>query len=64
MDVMLEIEQELPLGVELHHMKTHADDRGTFTEIFRDEWNVGTTPVQWNVVHSNPNVFRGVHVHK
>lgn len=64
MDVMIKTEQVLPVGVELHHMQTHIDDRGSFTEIFREEWNVGTTPVQWNVVHSNPNVFRGVHVHK
>jgi len=41
----------------------HADDRGVFTELFRQSWFDEIAPVQWNVVHSHPNVLRGVHVH-
>lgn len=41
----------------------YPDERGVFTEIYRESWGVGTLPVQWNVVTSNQGVFRGVHVH-
>ena len=41
----------------------HRDFRGAFTEVFRDEWNAGMRPVQWNAVRSDPRVLRGVHVH-
>jgi dTDP-4-dehydrorhamnose 3,5-epimerase len=40
-----------------------VDGRGTFSEIFREEWDTGIRPVQWNVVRSRPGVLRGVHVH-
>jgi dTDP-4-dehydrorhamnose 3,5-epimerase len=53
----------LPAGVALHPLQTHGDDRGTFTELFREEWPTGVRPVQWNVVRSQPRVLRGVHVH-
>ncbi|HEY7705195.1 MAG TPA: dTDP-4-dehydrorhamnose 3,5-epimerase family protein [Acidimicrobiia bacterium] len=39
------------------------DDRGVFTELYRESWGVGVSPVQWNVVRSNRGVLRGVHVH-
>ena len=39
---------------------THADARGSLTELFRDEWGTGIQPVQWNASHSAPNVLRGV----
>jgi dTDP-4-dehydrorhamnose 3,5-epimerase len=32
------------------------------TEAFRDEWGL-PRPVQWNLVHSEAGVLRGVHVH-
>jgi dTDP-4-dehydrorhamnose 3,5-epimerase len=41
----------------------HPDERGVFTEVFRDEWNIAARPVQWNVVSSAAGVLRGVHVH-
>jgi len=41
----------------------HADSRGVFTELFRDSWELGVEPAQWNVVASNANVLRGVHAH-
>jgi dTDP-4-dehydrorhamnose 3,5-epimerase len=53
----------LPAGVALHPLQTHGDDRGTFTELYREEWPTGVRPVQWNVVRSEPGVLRGVHVH-
>ncbi|MBI2690332.1 MAG: dTDP-4-dehydrorhamnose 3,5-epimerase family protein [Solirubrobacterales bacterium] len=53
----------LPDGVELHALEPHHDERGVFTELFRDEWNSATEPVQWNVVRSVAGVLRGVHVH-
>jgi dTDP-4-dehydrorhamnose 3,5-epimerase len=45
-------------------LKMNKDDRGVFTELFRQEWQTGLTPIQWNMVNSNTNVLRGVHVHK
>jgi dTDP-4-dehydrorhamnose 3,5-epimerase len=54
---------ELPAGCELRELAPHEDDRGTFTEMFRDEWHTGVAPVQWNYVRSAANVLRGVHVH-
>ena len=53
----------LPAGVHLVPLDMHVDDRGVFTELFRQSWFDELTPVQWNVVHSEANVLRGVHVH-
>lgn len=53
----------LPVGVGIRALKPHRDDRGVFTEIFREEWTVGCEAVQWNVASSAANVLRGVHVH-
>ena len=44
-------------------LKTHADDRGELTEIFRHEWDPTLGLVQWNAVESRAGVLRGVHVH-
>ncbi len=53
----------LPQGVLVRQLTSHGDHRGSVTEIFRQEWNTGIEPIQWNCVHSQPNVLRGVHVH-
>jgi dTDP-4-dehydrorhamnose 3,5-epimerase len=53
----------LPAGVHLRELLPHDDDRGAFTELFRDSWELDVAPVQWNVVRNSPNVLRGVHVH-
>ena len=53
----------MPDGVLVTPLEAHEDDRGTFTEIFRESWKVGVRPIQWNAVHSKPGVLRGVHVH-
>jgi dTDP-4-dehydrorhamnose 3,5-epimerase len=55
--------QPLPHGVRLVEFETHPDHRGRFTEIFRDEWNTGIEPIQWNAVLSEAGVMRGVHLH-
>ncbi|MFY9265882.1 MAG: dTDP-4-dehydrorhamnose 3,5-epimerase family protein [Solirubrobacterales bacterium] len=53
----------LPAGVRLLDLTTHPDDRGDFTELFREVWDPGLTPVQWNLIHSGANVMRGMNVH-
>jgi dTDP-4-dehydrorhamnose 3,5-epimerase len=53
----------LPDGVALRALEMHRDPRGSFTEVFRDEWDAGVTPVQWNAVRSVAGTLRGVHVH-
>lgn len=53
----------LPHDVRLTPLERHSDDRGAFTEIFREEWETGVEPIQWNAVHSEAGVLRGVHVH-
>jgi dTDP-4-dehydrorhamnose 3,5-epimerase len=54
---------DLPDGVVLRPLTMNRDSRGSFTEIFRDEWDTGLAPVQWNVVSSETGTLRGVHVH-
>lgn len=54
----------LPAGVVMRTLTTHTDERGTFTEVFREEWDLGLHPAQWNIVQSDANVLRGVHVHR
>jgi dTDP-4-dehydrorhamnose 3,5-epimerase len=53
----------LPHDVRLLPLEPHRDERGTFLELFRDEWETDVKPVQWNVVDSEEGVLRGVHVH-
>jgi dTDP-4-dehydrorhamnose 3,5-epimerase len=53
----------LPAGVRLRPLEPHADSRGSFTELHRGEWGVGVEPVQWNAVHSQAGILRGVHLH-
>jgi dTDP-4-dehydrorhamnose 3,5-epimerase len=55
--------EELPSGVVLHELVSHVDERGAFTEVFRNEWDTAIDPAQWNYVRSAAGVLRGVHVH-
>lgn len=57
------ISPALPVGVQLRSLETHVDDRGEFTELFRQQWPTEVDPVQWNFVRSFEGVLRGVHVH-
>ena len=54
---------DFPDGVRIVDLKMNHDDRGCFTEIFREEWDVGAEMVQWNFVRNAAGVLRGVHVH-
>jgi dTDP-4-dehydrorhamnose 3,5-epimerase len=54
---------ELPIGVELLRLATHTDDRGDFTELFRESWVAPDRFLQWNAVNSEARALRGVHVH-
>jgi len=53
----------LPDGVKLRPLSTFCDDRGDLTELNRASWDLPPV-VQWNLVHSRPNVLRGVHAHR
>jgi dTDP-4-dehydrorhamnose 3,5-epimerase len=53
----------LPDGVEVHRLHRNADARGALIEVFRESWDLGMAPVQWNLVRSEPGVLRGVHLH-
>lgn len=53
----------LPAGVVRCALTTYPDDRGDFTEIFRQHWHDSPPPVQWNLSRNRPNVLRGMHVH-
>jgi dTDP-4-dehydrorhamnose 3,5-epimerase len=57
------MEPMLPEGVLHQPLAPHADERGVFTELFRDSWSLEIKPAQWNTVSSVANVLRGVHVH-
>jgi dTDP-4-dehydrorhamnose 3,5-epimerase len=53
----------LPAGVDLIPLTPHADERGVFTELFRESWRPDVGLSQWNAVRSEANVLRGVHAH-
>ena len=53
----------LPAGVRRSPLNGHRDLRGGLTELFRNEWDTGITPIQWTLASSAANVLRGVHVH-
>jgi dTDP-4-dehydrorhamnose 3,5-epimerase len=50
-------------GVSCLHLTGHADERGCLTEIYRRSWCDRADFLQWNIVASNANALRGVHVH-
>ncbi len=55
--------EKLPDGAKLVSLQMHHDDRGTFAELYRNEWSLGLEVLQWNVTHSKTHVLRGVHLH-
>jgi dTDP-4-dehydrorhamnose 3,5-epimerase len=55
---------QLPAGVQVMPLVTHADPRGHLTELLRTTQHPSPAPVQWNAVKSEAGVMRGVHVHK
>jgi dTDP-4-dehydrorhamnose 3,5-epimerase len=50
-------------GMEKRPLIPHRDERGSFTEMFRESWGLGPHAIQWNLVRSAPKTVRGVHVH-
>jgi dTDP-4-dehydrorhamnose 3,5-epimerase len=50
-------------GVLTFALEAAIDARGSFTEIFRNQWTDDHRPAQWNLIHSHPNSMRGIHVH-
>jgi dTDP-4-dehydrorhamnose 3,5-epimerase len=61
--VFPEVGDRLPHGVERRVLAAHTDERGSFTEILRRSWCPETEYLQWNLVHSQAGVLRGVHLH-
>jgi len=57
------LDPAMPRGVVLEPLRPHVDERGAFTEIFRNDSTDAKSPVQWNLVDSQALVLRGVHVH-
>ena len=55
---------DLPDGVDIIELTMHRDHRGAFTEAFREQWFPELHVKQWNIVHSEKKVLRGVHFHK
>lgn len=51
-------------GVALTPITENDDERGSFSEIFRDDWKTAINPIQWSAVRSNKNVLRGMHLHQ
>lgn len=54
---------DLPQGATLRLLSPNPDDRGVYTEIYRDSWEAGQRPIQWSACASEPGVLRGVRVH-
>ena len=53
----------LPSGVKTLPLETHLDERGHFTEIFREVKVPEFSAIQWNLVRSKAGVLRGLHLH-
>lgn len=53
----------LPEGVWVRALEAIPDERGAFTEVYRNEWTSGPAAIQWNFARSRAGVMRGVRVH-
>jgi dTDP-4-dehydrorhamnose 3,5-epimerase len=53
----------LPRGVTLWPLQPHRDERGSFAELYRQNWATGIEPRQWGLLATEANVLRGMHVH-
>ncbi|WCO68670.1 dTDP-4-dehydrorhamnose 3,5-epimerase family protein [Iamia majanohamensis] len=52
------------MGVTHLRLTPHVDARGSFTEVFNEDWGLGFLPVEWSIVRSGPGVLRGMHLHR
>ena len=50
-------------GVVVRDLEVHSDHRGALHEVYRASWTATAPFLQWNIVTSEPNTLRGVHVH-
>jgi dTDP-4-dehydrorhamnose 3,5-epimerase len=50
-------------GANLLNLQSFSDNRGTLWELYRSDWGLAQKPAQWNLVSSEPNTLRGVHIH-
>ena len=57
------VEGTLPVGVRVFDLQRASHDRGTLTEIYRQDWWPHGPARQWNLVTSPAGVLRGIHVH-
>jgi dTDP-4-dehydrorhamnose 3,5-epimerase len=56
--------RERPIaGVRVWPLEVHGDARGDLTEVFRQEWDSGLSPVQWTVLRNVPRSLRGMDIH-
>ena len=53
----------LPAGVRIRDLPCLTHDRGSLTEIYRQDWWPHGAACQWNLVTSPAGVLRGIHVH-
>lgn len=56
-------ENEPITGVKTIPLKTHRDDRGSLTVLYNQLWGIPFDLAQLNLVQSESNSLRGVHVH-
>jgi dTDP-4-dehydrorhamnose 3,5-epimerase len=61
--VMDRLVTALPQGVSVYGLTPRRDARGSLIEIYRETWDLGCRPVQFNALMSAAGVLRGVHVH-
>lgn len=54
----------LPAGVRAFELNRHGHERGSLTELFREDWWPYGPARQWNLVTSPAGVLRGIHVHR
>ena len=45
-------------GVMVRRLTPHRDERGAFTELFRDEWGLGVQPGSWELAHIDAGASR------
>ena len=50
-------------GVYVAELQSHADERGRFTEVYRQEWFPQGCALQWSRSESQQGVLRGLHYH-
>lgn len=51
-------------GIQITTLQSHPDSRGTYTEMYHDNWEgVPAHLPQWSVVHSKQHAIRGMRIH-